>query len=409
MSAPLRLFLLLLWLVPSAWAQNNAPIGVQDLYHVETNQVLSVPAASGVLSNDYDPDGDTFFLSSGILPDHGDLAFAGGGAFTYTPDTDFVGTDTFGYRISDGSLTTSLVTVTVEVLPSPNRAPVAVPDAYTTPFETALSVTGAEGLLTNDYDPDGDTIFVGSFTSPANGSVSVNINSGAFTYTPNTGFSGTDSFQYRIRDPAFSISSLVDVFIGVGVDTVLPVELVRFEAVRDGNAVRLSWDTASETNNAGFEVERAVNGHAFATLGFVEGHGTSTAPKTYTFTDITLPFEGKGLTYRLKQVDFDGTVDYSPLVELDLQAPDAVALHENFPNPFREVTTIRYELPRDTAVRLAVYDVQGREVASLVDGAQAAGRHAIPFHAEGLPSGLYFYRLVTDDGRQQSGQMLLAH
>jgi hypothetical protein len=276
--------------------------------------------------------------------------------------------------------------------------------------DTPLVVGAAPGLLSNDYEPDGDQMFIGAFTSPSSGSVSINITTGALTYTPDAGFNGVDKFSYRIRDPDFAISPLVDVFVGVGVDPLLPVELASFEALRDEGTVRLTWNTASEENNAGFEVERSVDGGAFERVGFVQGSGTVDDRRSYAFVDSSLPFEAAGLTYRLKQIDFDGSFEYSSLVELDLAVPDSYALHENFPNPFKGSTTIRYELPAETMVRLNVYDQQGRQVATLVDGRQAAGRHAIRFDASSLASGVYLYRLETDSGRYQSGQMLhLSH
>ena len=136
-------------------------------------------------------------------------------------------------------------------------------------------------------------------------------------------------------------------------ETKLPVELVAFTAQRDGDAIRLTWTTASETNNAGSEVQRSVEGR-WTPLGFVEGVGTTTEAQTYRFTDRDLPYAATGATYRLRQVDTDGTETLSETVEITRAAPTQLALHGNFPNPFRGQTTIRYELPQAGPVRLTV-------------------------------------------------------
>lgn len=177
----------------------------------------------------------------------------------------------------------------------------------------------------------------------------------------------------------------------------LPVEMTAMDATLDGEAVRLVWQTASETNNAGFEVERRNSSEEqWTNLGFVDGAGTTRAPQTYRFEDADLPFETDTLVYRLKQIDVGGSFAYSDEVEVAQGAPERLALHPNFPNPFSQRTTLRYEVPTVTAVQLAVYDALGRRVAVLVREEQAAGRKELTFDARGLPSGLYFVRLTSE-------------
>ncbi|NBC17994.1 MAG: T9SS type A sorting domain-containing protein [Bacteroidetes bacterium] len=179
----------------------------------------------------------------------------------------------------------------------------------------------------------------------------------------------------------------------------LPVELTSFEAVLDGELVRLRWETASETNNAGFDIQRRAAQDSLATtvpwqtLGFVEGRGTTAEPQVYRYEDASLPYDAERVVYRLRQVDFDGTFEYSPEVYTGLPVPDQVALSKNYPNPFNPTTVIRYALPQASAVRLAVYDVLGRQVAVLVDDVRPAGRYEVTFEAANLPSGVYLYRL----------------
>ena len=191
-------------------------------------------------------------------------------------------------------------------------------------------------------------------------------------------------------------------------DSPLPVELVDFTATVDAEAVALRWQTASETNNAGFEIQRAeatgagtteneaeTADRTWTSIGFMEGAGTTEQPQRYQFTDAGVPFGAQALAYRLKQVDTDGAFEYSPVVEVALTLPERFMLEANYPNPFLHATTIRYALPRSEHVRLAVYDALGRMVRVLVDQTQPAGQRAVTFDGSALPSGLYLYRLTA--------------
>ncbi len=170
----------------------------------------------------------------------------------------------------------------------------------------------------------------------------------------------------------------------------LPVELISFTGeVRDG-AVHLSWRTASELNNAGFEVERKSQGGSWNTLGFVRGAGTTTEGQSYTFVDNS----ASGVVqYRLKQVDFDGRFEYSNVIEVNAGLPKTFELSQNYPNPFNPTTVIAYQLPVASEVKLEVYDVLGRKVMTLVNGRQDAGSYNLTLNASNLASGVYFYRL----------------
>ena len=187
----------------------------------------------------------------------------------------------------------------------------------------------------------------------------------------------------------------------------LPVELHGFNAVLDGQQVVLTWETLSETNNAGFAIERAGEDGVFSEIGFVEGNGTTNEPSSYSYADESYFRQASTLQYRLRQVDFDGTVAYSPVINVALPAPHAVALHANYPNPFNPETTIAYDVPREGHVRLSVFDLTGREVRVILDGQQPAGRHQVAFDASGLASGTYYYRLQTD-GKVLSRPLVLS-
>ncbi len=174
------------------------------------------------------------------------------------------------------------------------------------------------------------------------------------------------------------------------IDAVIPVELTSFAANVNENNVTLNWTTATEINNQGFDVERN-SGNGFEKIGFVAGFGTSTEIHSYSYSDNSLQ-EGT-YTYRLKQVDYDGTFEYSDVVEVDVLAPDVFALEQNYPNPFNPSTKINFSLAVDSKVSLKVFDVLGQEVATLISSDLVAGSHNVDFSAASMNSGVYFYRI----------------
>lgn len=183
----------------------------------------------------------------------------------------------------------------------------------------------------------------------------------------------------------------VEAVINIDVSDIIPVELVAFEGSADGNSAVLSWETASETNNAGFEVQMAQDGDNYATLGFVAGHGTTTEAQSYSYRVDNLSV---GLyTFRLKQIDYDGAFEYSGEVEVDIGVPGQFQLSEVYPNPFNPTTQFTLALAESQDVRLAVYDVLGRRVALLHDGPLAGDSvHEFTLDAAGLASGAYVLR-----------------
>ena len=189
---------------------------------------------------------------------------------------------------------------------------------------------------------------------------------------------------------------ICDIFMKRGnIYEVIPVELVSFNADVSNNFVKLNWLTISEKNNYGFEIERSKNStdksDNWEKIGFVKGKGTTTEIQSYAFNDEYLP-AGK-YSYRLKQIDFDGTTSYSNIIEVDIDLPNAFSLEQNYPNPFNPSTTINYQIPELSFVTLKVYDVLGSEVATLVNKELPVGNYEIEFDATTLPSGIYFYRL----------------
>ncbi len=198
----------------------------------------------------------------------------------------------------------------------------------------------------------------------------------------------------------------VNVFVlatnnGIGAyrtDANIPVELTSFVANVIDRDVILSWSTATETNNAGFEVERKASAdQSWKKLAFIQSAGTTTEPQQYSYRDSRL--ESGIYSYRLKIVDFDGTYSYSDAVEIQIGVPNHYSLRQNYPNPFNPSTKIDYQLPFDAKVQIELYSITGEKVATLVSGDISAGYHTYELNASrlNLSSGVYFYRISATD------------
>lgn len=174
---------------------------------------------------------------------------------------------------------------------------------------------------------------------------------------------------------------------------VLPVELASFEGVADGKDVVLTWKTAFEQNNAGFEIQERAKGRKgeWEMLAFVEGAGTTRKPQSYEHR-VTGLASGVHL-FRLKQVDVDGSATLSKEIEVALGVPDRFALHAAYPNPAAGTVTIPFDVSRRVKVRLAIYDVLGRRAATVVDAERPPGRQTVRLNASRLAGGVYFYRI----------------
>lgn len=176
--------------------------------------------------------------------------------------------------------------------------------------------------------------------------------------------------------------------------TALPVQITVFMLTVNKNKVTLTWSTATEVNNYGFEIQRSlVNGQrsVWEKVGFVQGNGNSNSPKNYSFKDE--PKGGREFRYRLKQIDFNGAFEYSEIVTTILEKANEFKLEQNFPNPFNPITRISYTVPERTNVKLCVYDLLAQKIAELVNGYHEAGRYEVTFDGSTFPSGTYFYKL----------------
>ena len=179
----------------------------------------------------------------------------------------------------------------------------------------------------------------------------------------------------------------------------VPVEMNSFTASVNGNNVTLNWITATELNNKGFEIQRLdmkeverTGTESWNKIGFVDGKGTLSESVSYVYNDRNL--EPGHYSYRLKQIDLDGTTKLFTLDEaIEIAAPSNFFLEQNYPNPFNPSTRIRFNLPADEFVTLKIYNSLGQETAVLINENLKAGYHETGFSAANLPSGIYFYTL----------------
>ncbi|MCX6149087.1 MAG: T9SS type A sorting domain-containing protein [Ignavibacteriales bacterium] len=177
----------------------------------------------------------------------------------------------------------------------------------------------------------------------------------------------------------------------------VPVELTSFNAEVIDNHVKLKWNTATEINNFGFQIERRsfMITKDWTKIGFVNGKGNSTIPAHYEFVDKE-PECGIN-QYRFKQVDYDGSFKYSEIVEAEINKPMKFALFQNYPNPFNPTTTIKFTLAEASKLTLKVYDLLGSEVTTLLDEEKPAGRYEVQWNTSNQPSGVYLCRLQADN------------
>jgi hypothetical protein len=158
---------------------------------------------------------------------------------------------------------------------------------------------------------------------------------------------------------------------------IVPVELTSFTASVSGNSVTLNWATATELNNSGFEVQRSATENTWEKIAFVKGFGSTTETKNYSFLDNNLA--AGQYSYRLKQIDYDGTSELSDVVNVEVINPVQYALSQNYPNPFNPSTTINFTLPEASNVTLKIFNTLGEEVSVLVNRVMEAGTHNVNF------------------------------
>ncbi|RKY93313.1 MAG: hypothetical protein DRQ13_09615 [Ignavibacteriae bacterium] len=198
-------------------------------------------------------------------------------------------------------------------------------------------------------------------------------------------------------------------------DNIVPVELILFSAsvLQLEKAVEVKWITATEINNSGFEIQKKKTEERsqeleWEKIGFVPGFGTTTELKSYSFLDDDV-ISGTYL-YKLKQIDFDGSFEYSNEIEVEVDfTPKEFALYQNYPNPFNPTTTIEYQIPEQSFVTLKVFDVLGNEITTLINEEKPAGKYNVELRIDNieLSSGIYFYQLKAGRFIQTKKMILL--
>jgi hypothetical protein len=229
------------------------------------------------------------------------------------------------------------------------------------------------------------------------------------------GFGGNDCVSNHIVyfEPALNRTLSFYHFVWLNGNIPLPIQLASFKATMlNGEGVALTWTTASEINNFGFEAQRSFDGKTFVSIAgsFVPGNGTTNQCHTYSYVDAN---PAGSVSYRLKQIDRDGTIHYSEPIQTTTTTdvkeltPTVFGLQQNYPNPFNPSTRISFSVAEEGPISLRVYDVLGSEVALLVNENRQPGRYTEQFNGSRLASGVYMYVLRTSQG-QMVGRMMLS-
>jgi len=208
----------------------------------------------------------------------------------------------------------------------------------------------------------------------------------------------------KYQGPQFVVYGKLNESAGI---SLLPVELTSFAGKYQQKNIHLSWSTATEVSNLGFDIERSTDKTKWQKIGFVNGHGNSNSPKNYSFVDISVV--ENNYFYRLKQIDTDGKFEYSKVIEISKAGNiESCVLNQNYPNPFNPTTKISFSVKEGNKAKLIIYDVLGKESAVLFDGNVEAGKvYSVDFNASNLVSGVYFYKLMSGNFSSIKKMMLI--
>jgi hypothetical protein len=258
--------------------------------------------------------------------------------------------------------------------------------------------TGFPNHISASFSPAGISVNSVTYNSPTQ--VTLNLNASA---------AADGSYTLTITNPdGQSATSSTGILT---IDHNLPVELSSFTAkvLRNGG-IKLDWRTETEVSNYGFEVQKSEDRNQeleWNKIGFVQGHGNSNSPKDYSFTDNNAQYSK--YAYRLKQIDTDGQFEYSKVIEVDAGSiPSEIVLEQNYPNPFNPSTKIKFAVAETQETKLTVYDVLGNEVIIPFNGTAEGGKvYEAEFNGENLSSGIYFYRLETENKVENKKMLLL--
>jgi hypothetical protein len=263
------------------------------------------------------------------------------------------------------------------------------------PRKDALSDGGSSGGIDDRFDfilvsqaamdTGGVTYVAGTYTAVGNDGKHLNQ---AVNVQPNT------AVPVDVANALYYGSDHLPVYADFSYKATVPVELTSFNASYSNNSVKLSWITATETNNYGFEIEKSGNQVNWQKVGFIKSSGNSEIENYYTFTDDNI--KGTYTYYRLKTVDMDGSFEYSKT--LTVSVPSGFELYQNYPNPFNSETVIKYSLPAFSNYKISLVDILGQNIKLLAEGSADAGSYSYHLTDIGLSSGVYFVKLETGAG-----------
>ncbi len=215
--------------------------------------------------------------------------------------------------------------------------------------------------------------------------------------------------SFGVHNPKYTTAILQLAISALG--GVTPVELTSLQAAYSNNTVNISWETATETNNKGFEIQRS-QGSSWSTIGYQPGAGSTVNVSRYNFVDNNIASLSGNVKYRINQIDMNGTSHLSREISVALKAlPQTYSLSQNYPNPFNPSTIISFSLPKESNVKIVVYSITGSVVKTLVNGVQSAGEHEVTLTtntvSSEMASGVYLYSIeaVSLDGTKSFSQV----
>ena len=319
-------------------ASSTAPSASNDSFSTSEGVTLNIPAAQGVLANDSDPENDSLTAAVVSNPSNGSLTLNPDGSFSYAPNANFTGADTFTYRASDGELTSNVATVSITVN-SRNTAPSASNDSYSTGAGQTLTVSAATGILANDSDPENDILTAAVVSNPTGGTLTLNAD-GSFTYVPNANFRGADTFTYRASDGELS-SNTATATVTVG-----QAQTATLSAFKD--TTLYEHPTGGNTNGAGERIFAGRTAEPVNSLrrGLIAFDVAADIPAGATITDVTLQlFMSRTIVqpydvtlYRVTTDWNQGTTDQTGEEGGAHVTPpstgDATWIHSEYPNAF---------------------------------------------------------------------------
>jgi len=319
--------------------------------------------------------------------------------------------------VTPGNFTGQLYNETGTLLASGTYTGVTVDSWNELLFTNPILITPGTTYIASYHTQSNNYVAtVGGLAAPVvNGNLTALAGGGVYVYGAAPAFptnAGNNNYWsdviFASSSYTFTLTNIVDgagcIATGAPIQTLnvtsvdcstLPVSLLSFSATPVDNKISLRWSTSSEINNLGFELQRSIDGNGgWSAITFVNGAGTSNSTRNYSYVDENLT--ARRYYYRLKQIDIDQRFTYSAIVSAVLDGSESFRLQQNFPNPFRGETVIRFTLPQKTKVNLSLFDMNGRLVKTLVDGSKDSGTHAVTVNSGVLTSGMYFYKIQAD-------------